>query len=218
MQPAGNRSSTIKALQRGISKWFLLWTVLSSALLCACEKCIDCRNARFNVAELDLLYAGEDQIRFTDGHDTVTIAIDRTLSESQDEECGSYPVKPSCNSLGFVTLHKEEADVGPIHNVERIGTQKFNNAWHCTDFQFGDTFFLNMDQDYHLTPRTNNPYQITTLGSYTFNNTNLDDVQQVVLTQVLGNVSELTRILFSPQYGVLELAYDNPSETWRRIP
>lgn len=218
MEPPGNPVSTVTTTRNGISKWFLLWTVLSSLSFSACEKCIDCRNSRFDIAELNLLYTGKNQLGFTNGQDTVIVTIERSLSESQDEECGSYPVKPSCNSLGFVTLYNEGTDGGPIHNVERIGTQKFNNAWQCTDFQFGDTFFLNLDQDYQLTPRNNDPYQITTLGNYTFNKANLHDVQQVVLTQVLGNASELTRILFSPTYGVLELTYNNPSETWRQIP
>ena len=184
----------------------------------ACEKCLDCRQSKFTSPERAIVYAGRDHIEYSNGLDTVTVTIELNLSEPADEECGSYPLKPSCTSLGFATLSGGFTANNPLHQIHSISATKHDNAWECTNFEIGNTFFLDFDEDYKLTPRNHNSHQVTVLNNYMFNQVNYGDVQEIVQGQPLGNVYELTRALYHPELGIIELTYSNPSETWRQLP
>lgn len=201
-----------------MNSMFTASALFSALFLGSCRKCLECAQSKFNSAEQSLAFAATDSIYYSNGIDTIAIAAAHQITEPPNENCASFPLSPSCTSIGYVTVfHNYTADC-PVLDVISLTMEKHNGTWSCSDFEIGNIFFLELNKDFHLANRPGNNYVINVVNNYSFNQTTLNGAQEIVQPQPLGNVSELTRALYHPQWGVLELTYSNPSELWKLLP
>jgi hypothetical protein len=154
-------------------------------------------------------------IKYTNLTDTLTANTYHSFSENGDKSCCSPPQKPYCSSKAWATVSMPTNGRCPITAIHTINMQKRSDGLTFTEFNIGNTFDLSVDQNLKL---SGSNCQVTTLPSYTYNGVIYLDVQEITLSTPLGTASELTRALYQPSCGVLELTYSNPSETWIKVP
>lgn len=192
----------------------LCWIFLSS---CNCE---DCDQAIFSAQELFFLYEGLDQLEYSnDNGEVFSVDVKSSITQSDEEQCATFPQKPICSSLSTVNITAEK--LGLVFLLKIIAS-KNNNGLTINKLEVGNKFFLHINGLQTIDPQPVNSFsdlEIVDLGTITINGKNYTEVYQITDNNTqINNSNELVSFLYASSGRILELNFINPKKTFQLLP